>query len=104
MKTLILSMLLLATYQANACRPPPRNAFFARSVQEVLSDATVNQLLSSYRITGIHENDNGTFAILAGNCTLDVDVDVRISSGPHGHCGGPIHFSVKPIGQVTCLP
>lgn len=101
MKTLFVSLLLLSAHHASACQPPPPNAIFIRSVNEILKDPVILKMMRSYQITGVHESENGTFAVLAGNCALNVDVTISFGNGP---CGGPPAFKVKPIGQVTCLP
>ncbi len=102
MKTLFVTLLLLSAHQANACQPPPPNAFFIRSVNEILKDAVVLRMMNSHRITGVHEAEDGTFAVLARGCALNVDV--TISRSGRGPCGGFPEFKVTPIGEVTCLP
>ena len=96
MKNLAILVTILSSVFAKGALPPTAESL--RRIQAVTQSAEVfNALGSAKWVTSIRDNENGTYTVFAGRCTLQVGVESVESEPPM--MVSPLKVTV---GQLVC--
>ena len=71
----------------------------AREIRAIIASRDLERTVGGAALKSIEKIDCNTFLVLAGDCAVNVDVDVIGAPSP----GGPVSTIVT-IGEVNCLP